>query len=217
MGGRFATPTILAGIARKADGDGAERILALALEYSDKTMRDLERVERRFDDDPKRYAVERAHAEGVAAQWRGVVSGVERAIDAFDIGVGVAETMALEWEVGIDYDGWEDDSHDFDLNIRIARNDSILMGKREAQDVLATLKENIGDGKGNPIPEGYRLAYIEWLRPHRGTHWRTSRSPADMLGDLSAFHNPLYEMDRNGWTLDLGRSLRLGAVKPRLH
>lgn len=211
MGGRFVSRNELSALARRADGDGAERLLGFVYEQLDKAVRAQERVERKFQDDPKRYAAKRAQAENDRLAWERVSAEIEAVILPPD-----EKDLAVEWELGFDYNGASSDK-DFDLNVRLIRVDRRPFDLEEAESAFRDVMRNA------MVPPGYLLASIDWRRPRKGTHWKSGG-----VDDLDAFSAPMYvhhddersvvvtpagqkASDTRSW--DFGRHFRLGSVR----
>lgn len=204
-GGRFVAPSALPGLVSEAEGDGAERLLAVMYDQLDKATRRHERAERKFDDDPKRYAHERAATERERQLWEGLAEQSESVFHEDE------EPYAVEWEIGFDYSSAESNS-DVDVNIRIRRQDRHDMGQTEAAAALRAFRANLAEGETRPIPRGYQMAAINWRRPQHGGGWRSSQHP---LNDLENFNSPMYADHNNegAWSIGPYGTVRMGSVK----
>lgn len=217
IGGRFVSLDMLPVLADATDDTGRALLIEYAAAALDDATAQHERLERKFADDPARYAIQRADAEGrrdflesfVDETVNTLTGGAEpsegiggtRAPDFVTAGASedVSEDESDEWEIGVDYNGEGSGgrSHDVDINVRIRRADGATFGFHEALAVMGQLRANLSAGAANPIPPGYRMAAINWRRPGRGSvSWGDA-------GDLDAFHNVLYVVsdDESAWRL----------------
>lgn len=208
LGGRFVDPGALAGIAAGAEGDGAERVLDLIYSQLDKATRTQERFEQKFDNDPKRYAKLRGEAERVRELWESVAEQTDTVFQ------GEEEEFAVEWEIGFDYDATKGVPSDVDVNIRIMRKDAALIGQTEAAALLREFRERLMLGIP-PIPLPYKMAFINWRRPHAGTGWRPGANSSGTQADFEAFESPMFVSWEDEWVWDISPSspVRMGSVK----
>jgi len=211
IGGRFVSPEDLPGMAAAADDDaGALAVIELIAREADKAAAAQERIERKFQDDPRRYAERRAQAEDRREFWDAALDQASSVLQEPE-----PEEYADEWEVGFDYNGAAGRTSDVDINIRLARRDGAAFGAREAVAVLRAFRDNLGNGLANPVPAGYRMASINWRRPHTGGGWRP-RGGSGTMEDVENFNAVLYSQYDNemAWDLMPFGDVRLGSVKP---
>jgi hypothetical protein len=208
MGGRYVSPSVLGALVFEAEGDGAERILALIYDRYDRAQSDYERAADKFNDDPARYARKRAEAEQRAAEW-GAVAGQADTFGQPEF----EEPYAFEWEIGFEYDA-QSSTSDVDVNIRIARIDGSQVSQSEAGRALKAFRDALGAGLVDPVPPGYKMAAINWKRPHSGTGWRPHGRSGNRR-DLESFNNPMYEQHGNegAWDINTVGTVRMGSVK----
>lgn len=123
----------------------------------------------------------------------------------------IPEDVSDEWEIGFEYRG-ADKGSNVDVNVRIARMDGALFGATEAANVLSRFRHNMAhEADVNPVPAGYRLAYIDWRRPR----WRSDTFQSGDDDDLAGFRNPMYtEADNDAaWSILPADNVRLGSIK----
>lgn len=213
MGGRYVSPATLGALVFEADGDGAERLLAVIYDRYDRAQAEYEHAGQKFNADPKRYADLRAETEQRAGEWGAVVGQVDTfAQPEFE------EPFAFEWEIGFEYDAAASSS-DVDVNIRLARIDGNEIGQTEAGRALKAFRDGLAAGDTDPVPPGYKMAAINWRRPHHSTGWKPHGKSGNKR-DLEAFNNPMYATWNNegAWDVnphkDPNRPVRMGSVKP---
>jgi hypothetical protein len=218
--------TALASLAARVDDDAAYFAIVDALaSEADRRAKQLAKLERRFQDDPKRYAraVDRAESAAVEIDTAldDVTAGVpltdddeaeleglhEELDDAYD---GLDDDFNTEWEIGFEYRGG-DRHKNVDVNIRIRREDGRAFGPDEAQRALYQFQQNLATEDANPVPRGYELAAIDWRRPRRSSGWTGGD---DDYTALTHFHAPMYTEKDNASAWSIGPSFRLGSVKP---
>lgn len=214
VGGRFVSAAQLAAVASEADDAGVLALLEVAAREADKAAAAQLRLEVKFQNDPKRYAKQRATAEAQREFWDSQVDQISSLLTPPE--EIPPEEYAVEWEVGFDYNGAGGrDTSDVDVNIRIAREDGEEMRLSEAVAALAELRARLKQGHTAPVPPGYRMAAINWRRPHSGTGWRPRGGGSGTRDDLEAFSTLMYsEADNDGaWSLSPGAGFRLGSVQ----
>lgn len=179
VAGRFVSRQGLADLIARTDDDGRDRLERIITRERGRQQRAYERVSRKFDDDPKRYAQSLATADADFRFWQQAES------DVFDLS---DEDSMIEWEIGVEYHPMDGaSSSHVDLNIRIQRTDGAPMGFRQAQRVMNELRDNINIGRGNPVPRGYMVAGVDWRRPYHAFDF-TEGTPAEM----EVFENVLF-------------------------
>lgn len=211
IGGRFVALDMLPVLADATDDTGRALLLDYAAAALDDATAQHERLERKFQDDPARYAVQRADAEGRRDFLESFVDETANTLtdtapmpgvlspDAVTAGASedIIEDVSDEWEIGVDYNGEAGGGHDVDINVRLRRADGAAFGFTEAAAAMAHFRANLSHGVSNPIPAGYRMAAINWKRPERGSmKWGDA-------GDLDTFNNVLYVAsdDDTAWRL----------------
>ena len=203
-GGRFVSLAQLSALLDETDTDGREAIFEFAAYELDRATLRQERLERRFQDDPREFAEARHGAELSRIQLERLAD--EAAEDLADI-----EDAAPEWDIGFEYEGGGGGS--CDLNIRIAREDGDDMGRREMLDVLRDFRRNLAQERANPVPAGYLVAAMAWRQTGRHTKGWVSSSDVshDLGGSLAA---PLLTTahDDTAWSV-VPSGLRAGSVR----
>lgn len=181
VGGRFVSLDMLPVLADATDDTGRVLLLELAARELDRATDRRDRLESRFDDDPKRYAVPRADAEALQEFWQDfadrtandVVKPTPEMVTTAGVTEDVYETDAIEWEFGVEYLASSGPTSNLDINVRIKRADGLPFGADEALDVMAALRTNLSRGLENPMPVGYRFAGIDWRSPNKGSRrWK---------------------------------------------
>lgn len=221
VGGRFVSASSLAALASRVDDDaGYFAILDALADEADRRAKRLATLQRKFDDDPKRYARAMDAAEHAAVE-------IDTALD--DVAAGVplhdddeAEESELEdlheveWEIGFEYrsgSGGGGRHKNVDVNVRIRRDDGRAFGPAEAQRVLAQFQQNLAAFSENPVPRGYEMAAIDWRRPAKASSgWSGGDEDYHALAQFAA---PMYTRkdDASAWSIN-PPGIRLGSVKP---
>ena len=189
IGGRFISHKGLADLVPRTDDRGRKRLATLVGREVKRQQRAYDRVSRRFDDDPKRYALPLAKSEADFRFWQHADDDIAELTD---------DLMADEWEIGVDYHpvGGPPSSH-VDINIRIRRTDGAAMGFKQAQRTMEELRENIRLGRDQPVPRGYMVAGVDWKRPYHAFDF-TEGSPLE----FEVFRDVLYiAADTSPWRL----------------
>lgn len=177
--GRFISRAGIADLIARTNDDGRRKLTRIIERQRDRQQRAFERASKRFDDDPKRYALPLAKADADFQFWQ------QAEDDVYDLS---DDDAAVEWEIGVDYHPMSGPaSSHVDLNIRIRRADDRPMGFTQAQRVMNELRDNINIGRANPVPRGYVVAGVDWRRPYHAFDF-TEGEPED----LEVFQNVLY-------------------------
>lgn len=236
VGGRFVSASSLAALSARVDDDASYfAILDALADEADRRARQLEKLQRKFDDDPKRYARAIDAAESAAveidAALDDVAAGVplddddEAELEGLHAELGVLDEdepydepddYNTEWEIGFEYrsgSGGGGRHKNVDVNIRIRRDDGRAFGPREAQTVLAQFQANLARDLPNPVPRGYDMAAIDWRRPAKASAGWSGGD--DDYNALAQFHAPMYTRkdDASAWSIN-PPGVRLGGVKP---
>lgn len=182
VGGRFVSVDMLPVLADATDDVGRTQLLELAARELDRAVKRHERAEAKFDDDPQRYADQRAAAEDAHAFWqrmaRDLVQEVQRPtpamVERVELEPDEFDVDAVEWEFGVEYLAAGGPASNVDVNIRLRRTDGLPMGAAEALDVMSALRTNFSNGVDAPVPRGYRFAGINWRSPNKGSRrWKS--------------------------------------------
>lgn len=239
VGGRFVSASSLAALSARVDDDASYfAILDALADEADRRARQLEKLQRKFYDDPKKYARAVDDAESAVVEIDTAlddvasnIPGVDR--EAFDMEArefdqgydeGYDEPLddyEAEWEIGFEYrsgSGGGGRHKNVDVNIRIRRDDGRAFGPHEAVTALRAFVANVAKGETNPVPRGYELAGIDWRRPGRrgsGASGGFSGGGEPDYAALTHFFSPMYTRkdDESAWTIG-PPGIRLGGVKP---
>ena len=234
VGGRFVSASSLAALASRVDDDaGYFAILDALADEADRRAKQLAKLQRKFDDDPKRYARAVDAAESAAVEIDTALDDVASNIpgvdlEAFDMEArefdegydeGYDEPLddyEAEWEIGFEYrsgSGGGGRHKNVDVNVRIRREDGRAFGPAEAQRVLAQFQQNLAAFSENPVPRGYEMAAIDWRRPAKASSgWSGGDEDYHALAQFAA---PMYTRkdDASAWSIN-PPGVRLGSVKP---
>ena len=232
LGGRFISATALASLASRVDDDaGYFAILDALAGEADRRAKQLEKLQRKFDDDPKRYARAVDAAEHAAVEvdiaLDDVAAGVpltdddEAELEGLHEELGALDEepddiLNTEWEIGFEYrssSGGGGRHKNVDVNVRIRRADGRAFGPAEAQRVLAQFQQNLAMFSDNPVPRGYEMAAIDWRRPAKASSgWSGGDEDYHALAQFAA---PMYTRkdDASAWSIN-PPGVRLGSVKP---
>lgn len=220
VGGRYVSIDMLPVLADATDDTGRVLLLDLAARELDRATAAHEKLERQFLDDPKRYAGRRAEAEDVRVFWESVVDDTTDQLvgkptrkrtkkakrpmtQTAGASADVDETMAPEWELGVEYLSASGPGSNVDINVRVRRTDGRPMGFNEAANVLSSFRANLARGADNPVPSGYKFAGINWRSPNKGSRrWKSGGKR-----DLETFSTLLSESAAKP------QAWRLGAVE----
>lgn len=205
-GGRFVTMGQLRALVAATTDAGRVILFDAVAHELERNGRTVERLVRKFDDDPKRYAARLHDAETTLFAWQDMA---DKLVDRFtETRTGRIVTppppppppppseeydeplddIAEEFEIGVEYFAAGGRASNVDINIRIRREDGGMMRASEARDVMAAMMTRFNRGEDDPTPRGYYVAGVDWKRPGKASRgWK--HGDAD---DLENFKNVLY-------------------------